>query len=210
MPDADAWLRAGWNRPVGKHLWVGGRTGLPACCRRWRPPCSAWITREAPPAASPRTQRTGMLPRPVGRRLAESGHAQSEASLPRPGNLHDRGGADVGSFPTTLNVPSPGFVWNNADADLIVSTSAGVDIRWSSGSMSDLALGGTISSDQFPNGRNSASAGTELIRTGTTLSNLVLKWISNRRFVQIIVTATLRVHAKISSQIGCDGVVPSR
>jgi hypothetical protein len=43
------------------------------------------------------------------------------------------GGADVGPFTATLNVPSPGFVWTNADADLTVSLSAGVDIQWSGG-----------------------------------------------------------------------------
>jgi hypothetical protein len=43
------------------------------------------------------------------------------------------GGADVGPFSTTLNVPSPGFVWTNADANLTVTLSAGVDIQWSGG-----------------------------------------------------------------------------
>jgi hypothetical protein len=34
------------------------------------------------------------------------------------------GGADVGSFSVTVNVPSPGFVWTNADADLTIARSA--------------------------------------------------------------------------------------
>jgi hypothetical protein len=43
------------------------------------------------------------------------------------------GGADIGSFTTTLTVPSPAFVWTNADANLTVTLSAGVDIKWSGG-----------------------------------------------------------------------------
>jgi hypothetical protein len=43
------------------------------------------------------------------------------------------GGADVGPFTATLNVPSPGFVWTNADANLTITLSAGVDIQWSGG-----------------------------------------------------------------------------
>jgi hypothetical protein len=43
------------------------------------------------------------------------------------------GGADVGSFSATLNVPSPGFLWTNADANLTIVRSAGVDIQWSGG-----------------------------------------------------------------------------
>ncbi len=43
------------------------------------------------------------------------------------------GGADVGPFSVTLNVPSPGFVWTNADSDLTVVRSAGVDIQWTGG-----------------------------------------------------------------------------
>jgi hypothetical protein len=43
------------------------------------------------------------------------------------------GGADVGAFTATLNVPSPGFVWTNADANLTITLSAGVDIQWSGG-----------------------------------------------------------------------------
>jgi hypothetical protein len=43
------------------------------------------------------------------------------------------GGADVGPFNATLNVPSPGFVWTNADANLTITLSAGVDLQWSGG-----------------------------------------------------------------------------
>ena len=43
------------------------------------------------------------------------------------------GGADVGPFTATLNVPSPGFVWTNADANLTIVRSAGLDIQWSGG-----------------------------------------------------------------------------
>jgi hypothetical protein len=43
------------------------------------------------------------------------------------------GGADVGPFTATLNVPSPGFAWTNADANLTIDRSAGVDIQWTGG-----------------------------------------------------------------------------
>jgi hypothetical protein len=43
------------------------------------------------------------------------------------------GGADVGSFTVTLNVPSPGLVWTNADANLTIVRSAGVDVQWTGG-----------------------------------------------------------------------------
>ena len=43
------------------------------------------------------------------------------------------GGADVGPFMATLNVPSPGFLWTNADANLTIVRSAGVDLQWSGG-----------------------------------------------------------------------------
>jgi len=43
------------------------------------------------------------------------------------------GGADVGPFTATLNVPSPGFVWTNADANPTITLSAGVDLQWSGG-----------------------------------------------------------------------------
>jgi hypothetical protein len=56
------------------------------------------------------------------------------------------GGADVGSFTTTLTLPSPGFVWTNADADLTVSISAGVDIQWTGGDPAALvAVSGSVS-----------------------------------------------------------------
>ena len=32
-----------------------------------------------------------------------------------------------------MNVPSPGFVWTNADSDLTVTLATGVDIQWSGG-----------------------------------------------------------------------------
>jgi hypothetical protein len=43
------------------------------------------------------------------------------------------GGADVGPFTATLNVPIPGFLWTNADANLTIVRSAGVDIQWTGG-----------------------------------------------------------------------------
>jgi hypothetical protein len=43
------------------------------------------------------------------------------------------GGSDVGPFTASLNVPSPGFLWANADANLTIVRSAGVDIQWSGG-----------------------------------------------------------------------------
>lgn len=42
------------------------------------------------------------------------------------------GGADVGPFTATLNVPSA-LVWTNADSDLTIDRSAGVDIQWTGG-----------------------------------------------------------------------------
>jgi hypothetical protein len=43
------------------------------------------------------------------------------------------GGADVGPFTATLTVPSPGFVWTNADANTTIALSAGIDIQWTGG-----------------------------------------------------------------------------
>ncbi len=43
------------------------------------------------------------------------------------------GGADIGPFTATINVPSPGFLWTNADADVNVSLANGVDIQWTGG-----------------------------------------------------------------------------
>jgi hypothetical protein len=43
------------------------------------------------------------------------------------------GGADVGPFMATINVPSPGFLWTNADADLTVTLANGVDIQFTGG-----------------------------------------------------------------------------
>jgi len=42
------------------------------------------------------------------------------------------GGADVGPFTATLNVP-PSLVWTNADSDLTINRAAGVDIQWTGG-----------------------------------------------------------------------------
>ena len=56
------------------------------------------------------------------------------------------GGADVGPFTATLNVPSPGFVWTNADANLTITLSAGVDIQWSGGDPNtNVNIQGTVS-----------------------------------------------------------------
>ena len=43
------------------------------------------------------------------------------------------GGADVGPFSVSLTAPSPGFVWTNADSDLTIDRTAGVDIQFSGG-----------------------------------------------------------------------------
>ena len=43
------------------------------------------------------------------------------------------GGADVGPFTATLTIPPSPFVWTNADADLSIVRSAGVDIAWTGG-----------------------------------------------------------------------------
>jgi hypothetical protein len=42
------------------------------------------------------------------------------------------GGADIGPFTATLNVP-PQFAWTNADAALSIDRSAGIDIIWTGG-----------------------------------------------------------------------------
>jgi hypothetical protein len=56
------------------------------------------------------------------------------------------GGADVGPFTVTLTVPSPGFVWTNADADLTIVRSAGVDIQWTGGDPNtNVAILGSVS-----------------------------------------------------------------
>jgi hypothetical protein len=43
------------------------------------------------------------------------------------------GGADVGPFQAALTVPSPLFSWTNADSDLSINRSAGVDLQWTGG-----------------------------------------------------------------------------
>ena len=43
------------------------------------------------------------------------------------------GGADVGPFTATLNIPSPGFLWTNADSDVTITLANGVDIQFSGG-----------------------------------------------------------------------------
>jgi hypothetical protein len=43
------------------------------------------------------------------------------------------GGADIGPFTATLTIPTSPFVWTNADADLSIVRSAGVDIAWTGG-----------------------------------------------------------------------------
>src|SRR5262249_1720129 len=42
------------------------------------------------------------------------------------------GGADVGPFSTTLTIPVA-LVWTNADLDLTITRSAGVDLPWTGG-----------------------------------------------------------------------------
>ena len=55
------------------------------------------------------------------------------------------GGADVGPFTANLTVPSPGFVWTNADADLTVTLASGVDIQWSGGDpTTNVEIQGTV------------------------------------------------------------------
>jgi hypothetical protein len=43
------------------------------------------------------------------------------------------GGADIGPFTATLTVPNPLFVWTNADDNLTIDRSAGVDVVWTGG-----------------------------------------------------------------------------
>jgi hypothetical protein len=43
------------------------------------------------------------------------------------------GGADIGPFTATLTIPSSPFVWTNADANMSIARSAGVDIAWTGG-----------------------------------------------------------------------------
>lgn len=48
------------------------------------------------------------------------------------------GGADVGAFTATLTVASPAFAWTNADANLTIVRSAGVDLQWTVGDPSTM------------------------------------------------------------------------
>jgi hypothetical protein len=43
------------------------------------------------------------------------------------------GGADIGPFTATLTVSGSPFVWTNADADMSIDRSAGVDVQWTGG-----------------------------------------------------------------------------
>ena len=43
------------------------------------------------------------------------------------------GGADIGPFQASLTVPSPIFSWTNADADLSIDRTVGVDLQWTGG-----------------------------------------------------------------------------
>jgi hypothetical protein len=57
------------------------------------------------------------------------------------------GGADVGPFTATLNVPAPLLVWTNADSDLTIDRSAGVDVQWTGGDPStNIMIYGVIGS----------------------------------------------------------------
>jgi len=57
------------------------------------------------------------------------------------------GGADVGPFTTTLTVPDPLLVWTNADNDLTIDRSAGVDIQWTGGdSSTNILIYGVVAS----------------------------------------------------------------
>jgi hypothetical protein len=57
------------------------------------------------------------------------------------------GGADVGPFMVTLNVPSPGLAWTNADANLTIDRSAGVEIQWTGGDpTTTVTIAGAVSS----------------------------------------------------------------
>jgi len=42
------------------------------------------------------------------------------------------GGADVGAFTATLNIPTP-FVWTNADAAALIDRGTGLDVAWTGG-----------------------------------------------------------------------------
>ena len=43
------------------------------------------------------------------------------------------GGVDIGPFTANLTIPSPSFAWTNADENLTIDRSAGVDIQWTGG-----------------------------------------------------------------------------
>jgi hypothetical protein len=43
------------------------------------------------------------------------------------------GGADIGPFTATMVIPDPLFAWTNADANLSIDRSAGIDIQWTGG-----------------------------------------------------------------------------
>jgi len=56
------------------------------------------------------------------------------------------GGADIGPFSVTLTAPDPQFIWINADADLSIDRSAGVDITWTGGDpASKVEIQGSVS-----------------------------------------------------------------
>jgi hypothetical protein len=56
------------------------------------------------------------------------------------------GGADIGPFTATLTVPSPLFTWTNADDNLTIDRSVGVDVVWTGGDpASKVFIGGSVS-----------------------------------------------------------------
>jgi hypothetical protein len=56
------------------------------------------------------------------------------------------GGADIGPFAASLTVPDPLFDWTNADADLTITRSAGVDVLFTGGDPNiNVNIQGTVS-----------------------------------------------------------------
>lgn len=58
------------------------------------------------------------------------------------------GGADVGSFSTTLNLPNPILTWTNESSDATVNRSSGVTVNWTGGAAGSYVLISGNSTDQ--------------------------------------------------------------
>jgi hypothetical protein len=68
------------------------------------------------------------------------------------------GGADIGPFMASLTLPSPTFTWTNADANLTIDRTVGVDIQWTGGDPNGkVAIQGLSSAPDPTSGQNTAA-----------------------------------------------------